>query len=49
MLIPIRNERQELWVGHLMPGDVQPARFDDWQREWVPAELLRPVGDLDLG
>lgn len=48
VLKPVRNERGELWVGHLLPGDVQPTRFDDWQREWVPAELLRPVGTLDL-
>ena len=26
----------------------QPARFDDWERGWVAAELLRPVGDLGL-
>jgi len=48
VLNPIRNTRGELWVGHLLEGDVQPARFDDWEREWVAAELLRPVGELDL-
>jgi hypothetical protein len=48
VLQPIRNERGELWVGHLLTGDIQPARFDDWERAWVPAELLRPVGDLEL-
>ena len=25
---------------------VQPAHFDDWERGWVAAELLRPVGDV---
>jgi hypothetical protein len=48
VLIPIRNARDELWVGHLLADDVQPSRFDDWQREWVAAELLRPVGDLGI-
>ena len=48
VLNPIRNTRGELWVGHLLEGDVQPARFDDWKREWMAAELLRPVGELDL-
>ncbi|MGD9997660.1 MAG: hypothetical protein AB7L17_14055 [Ilumatobacteraceae bacterium] len=47
-LQPVRNERGHLWVGFLIDGDVQPARFDDWERDWVPAELLRPVGELDL-
>lgn len=46
VLIPIRNDRGELWVGHLLPDDVEPAHFDEWEREWVPAELLRPVGEL---
>jgi hypothetical protein len=45
--MPVRNKSDELWVGHLLPGDVQPDRFDDWEREWVPPELLRPVGQLD--
>ena len=45
-LSPVRNDRGELWVGHLLSGDVEPAHFDDWEREWVPAELLRPVGEL---
>jgi hypothetical protein len=45
-LSPVRNEVGELWVGYLLEGDVQPARFDDWERGWVSAELLRPVGDL---
>ena len=44
-LNPVRNERGELWVGYLLDGDVQPASFDEWDRGWVPAELLRPVGD----
>jgi hypothetical protein len=48
VLRPIRNDRSELWVGHLLDHDVQPAHFDDWERGWVAAELLRPVGDLDL-
>ena len=26
--------------------DAEPTHFDEWEREWVPAELLRPVGDL---
>jgi hypothetical protein len=46
VLTPIRNERGELWIGHLLHNDTEPACFDDWEREWVPAELLRPVGDL---
>ncbi len=45
-LSPVRNEVGELWVGYLLTGDVQPTRFDDWERGWVPAELLRPVGDI---
>ena len=45
-LRPVRNGRGDLWVGFLLAGDAQPARFDDWERGWVPAELLRPVGDL---
>ena len=48
VLSPVRNGRGELWVGFLLPGDQQPASFDDWERAWVPAELLRPVGDLGL-
>lgn len=47
VLSPIRNDGGELWVGHLLAGDIEPARFEDWKREWVPAELLRPVGELD--
>ena len=47
-LSPVRNRLGELWVGYLLKGDAQPARFDDWERDWVPAELLRPVGDLGL-
>ena len=43
MLAPVRNERGELWVAYLLPGDIEPARFDDWERGWVGAELLRPV------
>ncbi len=46
VLTPIRNERGELWIGHLLHDDVEPAHFDDWEREWVPPELLRPVGEL---
>lgn len=46
VLSPVRNERGELWIGHLLDGDAEPAHFDDWARDWVPAELLRPVGDL---
>ncbi|MBI5087402.1 MAG: hypothetical protein HZB15_00610 [Actinobacteria bacterium] len=48
VLKPIRNRTGELWVGFLLDHDAQPARFDDWEREWVAAELLRPVGELDL-
>lgn len=47
VLNPIRNERGELWIGHLLADDAEPTHFDDWEREWVPAELLRPVGDLN--
>jgi len=47
-LSPVRNGLGELWVGFLLAGDAQPARFDDWERGWVPAEVLRPVGDLRL-
>jgi hypothetical protein len=42
-LRPIRNDLGELWVAFLLPGDIEPARFDDWERGWVAAELLRPV------
>ena len=41
----MRNRVGELWVGYLPVGGAQPERFDDWERGWVPAELLRPVGD----
>jgi hypothetical protein len=47
-LSPVRNDRGDLWVGYLLDGDAQPAHFDDWERGWVPAELLRPIGDLGL-
>jgi hypothetical protein len=45
-LSPVRNGKGELWVGYLLAGDREPARFDDWERAWVAAELLRPVGHL---
>jgi hypothetical protein len=45
-LNPVRNDRGELWVGYLLDDDVQPAHFDDWERGWVAAELLRPVGEI---
>ena len=45
-LSPVRNANGDLWVAHLLEGDAQPERFDDWERSWVAAELLRPVGDL---
>ena len=32
----------------LVIGAIPPATFDDWEREWVPAELVRPIGELDL-
>lgn len=48
-LLPVRNARGELWVGYLLDGDRAPARFDDWERAWVAAELLRPVGRLGVG
>ena len=47
VLTPVRNEQGHLWIGHLLDGDVEPAHFDDWEREWVPAELLKPVGTLN--
>ena len=47
-LSPVRDGLGELWVGYLLAGDAQPARFEDWERGWVPAELLRPVGDIGL-
>lgn len=46
-LQPVRDRAGALWVGYLVEGDRQPVRFDDWERGWVPAELLRPVGRLD--
>jgi hypothetical protein len=46
-LSPVRNGLSELWVGYLLAGGAQPAHFDDWERAWVPAELLRPVSDSD--
>jgi hypothetical protein len=48
VLSPVRNGVGALWVGYLLPGDAQPARFEDWERGWVPAELLRPVGEVDV-
>jgi hypothetical protein len=47
VLNPVRNARGELWVGYLLAADAEPEHFDDWERGWVPAELLRPVGELD--
>jgi hypothetical protein len=47
-LSPVRNRHGALWVGYLLAGDAQPVRFDDWERGWVPAELLCPVGDVGL-
>jgi hypothetical protein len=47
-LNPVRNHWGELWVGYLLDGDEQPSHFDDWERGWVAAELLRPVGELDV-
>ncbi len=46
VLTPIRNDRGELWLSLLLPGDVEPDHFDDWQRIWAAAELLRPAGEL---
>ena len=46
-LVPVRNGVGELWVGYLLAGDAQPASFDEWERDWVPAELLRPVGEVE--
>ena len=46
-LNPVRNGSGELWVGFLLVGDREPDRFENWERAWVPAELLRPVGSLD--
>jgi hypothetical protein len=43
----VRNDRGELWVGYLLAGDAQPGHFEDWERGWVAAELLRPVGAID--
>jgi hypothetical protein len=48
VLNPVRNDRGDLWVGYLLDGDEQPPRFEDWERGWVAAELLRPVGELDI-
>jgi hypothetical protein len=45
MLSPVRNAAGELWVGYLLAGGIEPQRFDDWERGWVAAELLRPVAD----
>ena len=47
VLSPVRNDDGDLWVGFLLAGDTEPTRFEDWDRAWVPAELLRPVGRLD--
>lgn len=47
VLTPIRNESGELWIGDLLDDDAEPAHFDDWERHWVAAELLRPVGELN--
>jgi hypothetical protein len=49
VLSPVRNDAGELWVGYLLDGDVEPLRFEDWTRDWVAAELLRPVGRLRFG
>jgi hypothetical protein len=45
-LEPVRNVRGHLWVGYLLDGDQEPQGFDDWERGWVPPELLRPCGHL---
>jgi hypothetical protein len=46
VLSPVRNDRGHLWVGYLLDGDVEPTRFEDWERGWIPPELLRPVDRL---
>jgi hypothetical protein len=48
-LQPVRNRQGDLWVGFLDDDGRQPATWDGWQREWVPAELLRPTGRLPSG
>jgi hypothetical protein len=45
-LAPVRNALGHLWVGYLLDGDEEPDGFDDWERAWVPPELLRPAGRL---
>ncbi len=45
-LQPVRNRRGHLWVGFLTDDGRQPARWDEWQRDWVHPELLRPSGRL---
>jgi hypothetical protein len=47
VLSPVRNARGELWVGYLLDDGTEPAGFDDWERGWVPPELLRPIGEPD--
>jgi hypothetical protein len=47
VLKPVRNDRGDLWVGYLLADGSEPVAFDEWERGWVPAERLRPVGDLD--
>lgn len=48
-LQPVRNRTGDLWVGFLTEDGHQPPTWDDWHREWVPAELLRPTGRLPNG
>jgi len=45
-LQPVRNDLGDLWVGFLDQDGRQPPTWDDWPREWVPPELLRPTGRL---
>lgn len=47
VLSPVRNVHGDLWVGYLLDDDQEPVRFEDWERGWVAAELLRPAGRLD--
>jgi hypothetical protein len=46
VLSPVRNGHGDLWVGYLLADDVQPGRFEDWERGWVAPELLRPDGEV---
>ncbi|MEZ5259392.1 MAG: hypothetical protein R2705_21680 [Ilumatobacteraceae bacterium] len=46
-LHPVRRSTGDLWVAFLASDDTEPPAWEDWERDWVPAEWLLPTGRLD--